>query len=182
MYEIVSKDTKHIWRKLYFLISQETNPYVSRKILKNLKKANKIIDNIFGDDMETSFSTNRNFRKVFYESYDDITGEVVTGSYTYNKRGFPTEYGLTVANSGEVLFSHYFKLANKKSFKKHANQYNVMYDNDSTYLALLSEATSTGNCQNLAEYLNQLDGSAPGRKSTGASVLNGDYCFAWRES
>ena len=158
--------------------SQEANHYMSRKTLKNLKKANKIIDKIFGDEMKTSFSTNQQIREVFYESHDDITGDIVTGSYTYNKRGFPTEYGLTVANSGEVLFSHYFKLANKKSFKKHATQYNVMYDNDSTYIALLSEATSTGDCQNLAEYLDQLDGTAPGKSSTGASVLNGDYCFA----
>ena len=92
---------------------------MSRKLERKIKKANKIVEKyVIGGDIETWFSADHKSKTVYFESYDDITGAIVTGSYNYNKRGVPTKYGLSVGSSQGVAFTHLFELANKKSFKK----------------------------------------------------------------
>ena len=152
---------------------------MTKKLNKKIKKSNKIVEkDLLGNQGEVYFSTDFDEKSVYFEGFDSLTGIIVTGSYDFTKKGGVTSFGLSLGDSEGTAFTHSFMLENNKSFKKSAKHLREIFDKDTTYANILSNATSTGNCQALANYLDGLSGVATGSMSTAAGVGNGDLCYA----
>ncbi len=152
---------------------------MTKKLKKKIKKSNKIVEkDLLGNQGEVYFSSDFDENSVYFEGFDSLTGTIVTGSYDFNKKGGVTSYGFSIGDSDGIGFTHSFELENNKSFKKSAKHLRSIFDEDTTYANILSNALSTGNCQAIANYLDGLSGVASGSMSTAAGVGNGDLCYA----
>ncbi|AII43691.1 hypothetical protein KR100_10000 [Synechococcus sp. KORDI-100] len=151
---------------------------MSKKLYKNLRKNNKIIEkDLFASSSDIVFENSADENTSYFNSYDDITGAITTGSYEYDKKGRVDSYSLRITLDDSSIF-HGFEIKNSKSFKKHASHLSYILNYDTTYGSLLSDAVASGDCQILTNYLDQLDGIGKGVSSTSSSINGGIMCFA----
>ena len=151
---------------------------MSKKLNKNLRKNNKVIEkDLFASNAGIEFENSAFENTNYFNSYDDITGANTTGSYEYDKKGRVDSYSLRITLGDSSIF-HGFEMKNSKSFKKHASHLSYILNYDTTYSSLLSDAVASGDCQTLTNYLDQLDGIGKGATSTASSINGGIMCFA----
>ena len=153
---------------------------MTKKFTKKIKKSNKIVEkDLLGNQEEVYFSPYLDERYVYFESVDPLTGATTAGSYYFDKKGHVTSFTLATGDSEGLDFTYAFDLKNKKSFKKSAEHLHRIFDDDTTFANILSDAASAGDCQDIADYLTILSGIASGSdESVGAAVGYGDLCYA----
>ena len=153
---------------------------MTKKLNKKIKKSNKIVEKtLFGNLEEVYFSPYLDEKYVYFEAVDSLTGAITAGSYYFNKKGHVTSFTLSTGDSEGLDFTYAFELENKKSFRKSAEHLRRIFDVDTTFASILSDSASTGDCQDIADYLTVLSGVDYGSdESIGAAVGYGDLCYA----
>ena len=151
---------------------------MSKRLNKKLRKNNKVVEkDLFASNADIEFENSAFEKTTYFDSFDAVTGVITEGSYEYNKKGRVNSYSLRITLGDSSIF-HGFEIKNSKSFKKHASHLSYILNYDTTYSSLLSDAVTSGDCQTLTHYLDQLNGIGKGVTSTASSINEGIMCFA----
>ena len=119
---------------------------------------------------------------TWYDYKQPDTGIRITGYFVYNKRGKIKRWSVAdFTDYSDVQFDeayrYTFEVRSKKDFKNsmiHLGQ--TMQTDD--YLNLLTRALQNSNGQEMAYYLDQLNGVAPGPTSTAVRIMDSTSFFA----
>ena len=163
---------------------------------KNLKKNNKTLRKKLFKGNRVVFDDPRS-ESVFFEVYDKGTGYLIaSGGYRYDELGVPLNYFLhqqqNASADGRTLDfwstnftiqsqDPFLKEGSRKSFKKHVKGFSNMMGTRA-FQEIFEYSVFSGNCDPLAEYLDQLPGiyleSGVG-SSTGVKTANAlSYSYA----
>ena len=154
---------------------------MSFKLNKNIKKYKKMINKYITGTNETIFGR-LGKNSTWYDYEQPRTGVRITGYFDYNQRGKIKRWSIAdFTDYGDVqfdeLYRYTFEVRSKKDFKSnmiHLGQ--TMLTDD--YLYLVTQAIQTSNGQAMADYLDQLNGVAPGPTSTAVRIMDSTNFFA----
>ena len=149
---------------------------LSKRVKRNLMKGNKVVSGMLKPAV-VDFELNSSKRQVEFEA--DVECNSVMGSYEYDNKGRVHHYNTTVFDcDNQLALSYWFDIKKgAKTFKRHANRL-AKLDQSDVYNDILERGLETGNGGEMAGFLDQMHGAAPGDKSTAVSFVGGEIFFA----
>ena len=149
---------------------------LSKRTKRNLLKGNKVVSDKLMPAAVVDFELSSESR-VEFEA--DVECNSVMGSYQYDKRGRVHHYSTTIFDcDNQLALSYWFDIKKgAKYFKRHAKTM-AKLDQSDIYNDILTRGLDSANGGEMAAFLDQLPGAAPGDKSTAVSFVGGEIFFA----
>ena len=149
---------------------------LSKRVKRNLLKANKVVDGKLMPTAVVDFELSSENR-VEFEA--DIECNYVMGSYDYDKKGRVHHYMTSVFDcDNQLALSYWFDIKKgAKNFKRHAKTM-AKLDQSDIYNDILTRGLDSADGGEMAAFLDQLPGAAPGSQSTAVSFVGGEIFFA----
>lgn len=149
---------------------------LSKRVKRNLLKANKVVS---GKLMPAAVVDFELFSESRVEFEADVECNSVMGSYEYDNKGRVHNYNTTIFDcDNQLALSYWFDIKKgAKNLKRHAKAM-AKLDQSDIYNDILARGLDSADGGEMAAFLDQLPGAAPGDKSTAVSFVGGEIFFA----
>ena len=149
---------------------------LSKRVKRNLLKANKVVS---GKLMPAAVVDFELFSESRVEFEADIECNSVMGSYEYDNKGRVHNHNTTIFDcDNQLALSYWFDIKKgAKNFKRHAKTM-AKLDQSDIYNDILKRGLDSADGGEMAAFLDQVAGVAPGSQSTAVSFVGGEIFFA----
>ena len=149
---------------------------LSKRVKRNLLKGNKVVSGTLMPTAVVDFELSSESQVEFEAG---VECNFVMGSYDYDKKGRVHHYETSIFDcDNQLALSYWFDIKKgAKNLKRHAKAM-AKLDQSDIYNDILARGLDSADGGEMAAFLDQLPGAAPGDKSTAVSFVGGEIFFA----